>query len=215
MYLKTPEHEEICSFINGPMASKLGERLSYLASTVEEYGSIVEIGSLRGKSSCFMAAGVRFGGKMAKIHCVDLWTLGGPTQQKNHDKQEIFESFKKNIEHFGFRDIIRQHKIGSVEFAKKWGGENDGIDFLFIDGGHTYEACLADYEAWREFVKPGGWIAFHDYQDMHPGVMRVIDEVVSSEGLFENIHITKDVYYVPRKKMDVEQIMWSAQRKVK
>jgi len=213
MYLKTPKHEEICSFINGPMASKLGERLSYLGSIVPEGGSVVEIGSLRGKSSCFIAAGIKHSKNDVNLHCVDLWTLGGPTQQKNHGKQQIYDAFRRNVTHFGFDYIIHQHMMGSVDFAKQWGGENDRVDFVFIDGGHTYEACLADYEAWKGFIKPGGWLAFHDYQDMHPGVMRVIDEIVASDDMFENVHITKGDYYVPRKEKDVEQIMWSGQRK--
>jgi autotransporter strand-loop-strand O-heptosyltransferase len=39
------------------------------------------------------------------------------------------------------------------------------LDFLFIDGDHTYEGVKQDYEMYKEFVKPGGWIGFHDIQD--------------------------------------------------
>jgi hypothetical protein len=39
------------------------------------------------------------------------------------------------------------------------------LDFLFIDGDHTYEGVKQDYEMYKEFVKPGGWIAFHDIKD--------------------------------------------------
>jgi predicted O-methyltransferase YrrM len=36
------------------------------------------------------------------------------------------------------------------------------VDLLFIDGDHTLEGVTADYETYREFVRPGGIIAFHD-----------------------------------------------------
>jgi cephalosporin hydroxylase len=39
------------------------------------------------------------------------------------------------------------------------------IDFLFIDGDHTYEGVKQDYEMYSKLVSEGGWIAFHDIND--------------------------------------------------
>jgi predicted O-methyltransferase YrrM len=36
------------------------------------------------------------------------------------------------------------------------------IDFLFIDGDHTYEGVKQDWEMYSPLVRPGGLIAFHD-----------------------------------------------------
>lgn len=36
------------------------------------------------------------------------------------------------------------------------------VDFLFIDGDHTYEGVKRDYEMYRSLVRPGGMIGFHD-----------------------------------------------------
>lgn len=36
------------------------------------------------------------------------------------------------------------------------------VDFLFIDGDHTEEGVTKDFFLYKEFVKDGGWIAFHD-----------------------------------------------------
>ena len=36
------------------------------------------------------------------------------------------------------------------------------VDFLFIDGDHTYEGVKQDYELYSPLVKKGGWIGFHD-----------------------------------------------------
>jgi predicted O-methyltransferase YrrM len=39
---------------------------------------------------------------------------------------------------------------------------NRKLDFLFIDGDHTYEGVKKDFEMYQEFVRDGGYIAFHD-----------------------------------------------------
>lgn len=39
------------------------------------------------------------------------------------------------------------------------------LDFLFIDGDHSYEGVKLDYEDYKGFVRPGGLIAFHDIND--------------------------------------------------
>ncbi len=39
------------------------------------------------------------------------------------------------------------------------------LDFLFIDGDHSYEGVKKDFDDYRGFVRPGGLIAFHDIVD--------------------------------------------------
>lgn len=41
-------------------------------------------------------------------------------------------------------------------------------DFLFIDGDHTEGGVEDDYEDYKEFVRPGGLIAFHDIVEKQP-----------------------------------------------
>ena len=36
------------------------------------------------------------------------------------------------------------------------------IDFLFLDGDHTYEGIRQDFEMYSPLVKKGGIIGFHD-----------------------------------------------------
>jgi cephalosporin hydroxylase len=36
------------------------------------------------------------------------------------------------------------------------------VDFLFIDGDHTYDGVRADFEMYSGLVRPGGLIVFHD-----------------------------------------------------
>lgn len=41
-------------------------------------------------------------------------------------------------------------------------------DFIFIDGDHTVEGVTADYNDYKEFVRSGGIIAFHDIVENQP-----------------------------------------------
>lgn len=41
-------------------------------------------------------------------------------------------------------------------------------DFMFIDGDHTESGVEADYNDYKEFVRPGGLIAFHDIVEKQP-----------------------------------------------
>jgi len=40
--------------------------------------------------------------------------------------------------------------------------EPDSVDFLFIDGDHSYSGVKKDFEVYKQWVKKGGLIAFHD-----------------------------------------------------
>jgi predicted O-methyltransferase YrrM len=57
--------------------------------------------------------------------------------------------------------------------------EGRPVDFLFIDGDHTYDGVRRDWESYGEMVRPGGLVALHDvgknYDDTE--VKRFWDEV--------------------------------------
>ncbi|MBU1349404.1 class I SAM-dependent methyltransferase [Patescibacteria group bacterium] len=56
------------------------------------------------------------------------------------------------------------HKRGTYKKIKKALG-GCKVDLLFIDGDHTFKGSWGDYRRYREFVKDGGWIVFHDIVD--------------------------------------------------
>jgi len=74
------------------------------------------------------------------------------------------------------------------------------IDFLFIDGNHSYEQVLADYLMYSPLVKRGGIIAFHDtilvkgYNEAVPNLMTEIKNGKYTNGdniKLHNIHKSK------------------------
>lgn len=49
----------------------------------------------------------------------------------------------------------------SVNAAKRF--EDNSLDFVYIDGDHSYEAVIDDLNSWYPKVKPGGILAGDDY----------------------------------------------------
>jgi hypothetical protein len=67
--------------------------------------------------------------------------------------------FLKNLKNIGFR-----------------------TDILFIDGDHYKRGVIFDFENYKEFVNPGGFIVFDDYEDFEysPEVRVAVDEIVKN-----------------------------------
>ena len=53
------------------------------------------------------------------------------------------------------------HQMNTLEQVKRLFGGSE-IDFLFIDGDHSYEGVKRDWEMYSTLVRKGGIIAFHD-----------------------------------------------------
>jgi predicted O-methyltransferase YrrM len=87
---------------------------------------------------------------------------------------KFYELFKRGTQKL---HLLRMdsHAASSEESLKKILGENK-MDFLFIDGDHTYEGVKKDYEMYSPLVRGGGLIAFHDIIPCE-GVSRLWDEI--------------------------------------
>jgi hypothetical protein len=84
--------------------------------------------------------------------------------------------FDRNVTAFQLDSLVVPIQEESVKAAARWTGPQ--IDLLYIDGDHVYEAVRADFEAWCPLVGPEAVVIFHDYDDWHPGVRRLVDEAL-------------------------------------
>ena len=53
------------------------------------------------------------------------------------------------------------------------------IDLLFIDTWHTYNQLSAELKKYTPHLRPGSWIAIHDYVSF-PGMTRAVRDFVAS-----------------------------------
>lgn len=69
------------------------------------------------------------------------------------------------------------------------------VDFVFIDGDHSYEGVKRDFELWSALVRPGGIIAFHDMKpDAPDGVPRLWAELRERFETEERVASTEPSY---------------------
>lgn len=172
--------------LDGLISQAEGRTLMDLAAEAQGQ-PVVEIGSYLGKSTCYMASAGAF------VWAIDLWDLRLPTENlnkaRNKNKYAVnFEStnahqrFLANLKAAGVEDSVQWIKAPSGEVAKAWSLPIAG---LFIDGAHSFGSVKLDYESWAKWVRPGGWIAFHDATKEKGGPNRVIEELAKPSGLWE------------------------------
>jgi len=167
--------------------------LFQLASDLPPNAQVIEVGSWMGASTCFIAGGLK--GEAAKVFAVDnfqgLSTCGEDAAwYKRHFNQLGANStlgiFQANFAALGLTERTEPVVSNSLAAAQSLAAKRGAIDFIFIDGDHSYDACKADIEAWSPFVKRGGVIAFHDFGSRAEGVTRAIFEETKA-GRFAGI----------------------------
>ncbi len=124
--------------------------------------------------------------KNLELLLVDLWSAypaGGYRQTGDYQSRFSQERWDYVFEkvlprHLGFAND--RFVIDRRDSAEAAGAVRDrALDFVFIDGDHSYKAVSRDITCWASKVKPGGFIGGHDYN--HPkegsgyGVQKAVD----------------------------------------
>jgi hypothetical protein len=124
-------------------------------------GVVLEIGSARGGFIYLLSAALNYGEERTII-TIDPWSQG-----TKYEKQ--YKIFKKTIG--GLRRIYPKNSYIHIRGRSEENGvvkklkntlKNKKINFLFIDGKHTYESVLGDWKNYRQFLGRKSVIAFHD-----------------------------------------------------
>lgn len=143
--------------------------------------TFVEIGCWQGRSAALMAQLIKTSGKQVQLVCIDPFDDGGPdlwnTTYYKELKAPLRELFDKHTAPYA--DIIKTVQLKSVDAADQFADHS--IDFIMIDGDHTYEGVHADIEAYLPKMRPGSIMSGDDYY--WPGVTRAANEFFSGRGL--------------------------------
>lgn len=134
----------------------------------EEITELLKILAIR-KSKCVLEIGTARGGTLflfarvsspdALIISIDLpgGRFGGGYPEW---RVPLYKSFAIHNQKISF---IREnsHDFSTLKMIEKM-LEGRKLDFLFIDGDHTYDGVKKDFEMYSDLVGQGGIIAFHD-----------------------------------------------------
>lgn len=167
--------------LEGLIPPALGECLHDLAAHVPPHAVIVEIGSYRGKSTCYLASGAPEG---VTVYAVDPWdSPGNATGRFEFAHPRTFIGFLRQTGDIGLRDRIVPIRGFSTTVAKSWTDARP-IGLLYVDGSHLEHDVRDDFTAWFPFLIPGAVVAFDDYDTpRNPGVKKVVDHLAVALGI--------------------------------
>jgi len=152
----------------GFMPPAEGLALYDIAGAYAGVGPIAEIGTYCGKSTIYLAAAARAAGQL--VLTVDHHHGSEENQPgwEYHDTKlvdpatgrlDTLPHFRSTLAASGLEEHVIAIVGRSADVARLWRTQ---LGMLFIDGGHTDAAAVADYEGWAPWVAPGGALAIHD-----------------------------------------------------
>lgn len=150
----------------------------------QQPSSFVELGCHYGVSYFAFCQAINRLTLDAQAYAVDTWK--GDEHAGFYGK-EVFEDVRSHNDrnYSGFSQLIRS------SFDKAATHFSDGsIDLLHIDGLHTYDAVLHDFEIWLPKMSKRGIILFHDtnVRERGFGVYRLFEELRERYPSFAFIH---------------------------
>jgi predicted O-methyltransferase YrrM len=194
----------------GMISASEAELLHSMAANLKA-GSIVEIGSWRGKSAIALALGARTQDETCRpmIYCVEphaefVGVYGGRFGAR--DRRAFFEAVLRA----DCAEGIALLNLPSTAAARAWTGP---IGLLFIDGDHSEPAVQSDLDAWASFVVDGGYIAFDDALDSDVGPARVIARLLAS-GAFTHWSTVGKVVVLQKTPDMARQTAWQKRKAI-
>lgn len=137
-----------------------GETLVDAARRCPDDGTIVEIGSFRGRSTIVLA---RAAAPSVSIVAIDPHAGNdrGPQEIDGFAEEAADDHgvFVANLDAAGVTDRVRHLRMFSDAALREVDGS---VDVLYIDGAHRYRPARADIRAWGDRVADGGTMLIHD-----------------------------------------------------
>lgn len=151
--------------IDGWLDPNAGGVLYQLARFMAPQPLVVELGSWKGRSTCWLAHGVRDRGT-GSVVAVDTWA--GTANEPDHASRlagygpdQLHGEFLDNLRRQGLESVVEPLRMTTLEAARRW-DRGTSIGLLYIDADHAYEAVRSDFEHWSPHVVRGGFVVFDD-----------------------------------------------------
>lgn len=146
--------------VEGLMLVSEAQKLAEIAASVPKNQIIVEIGAFRGLSSCWLAAGAKYG-LGAHVYSVDVWDDDNPNYPDTWPRGiGAYEGWQENVSNMGLTDQVTQIRSDALQAKKYIQGD---VGFFFHDADHSNQAVARDFLAWSSRLVDGGWYATHDF----------------------------------------------------
>ena len=162
----------------------MGTLVEYLKPKV-----IFEMGTYNGFSTMHLAKNAPAD---ARVYTLDLnWDSKDAKDTKDfkHDLTEAhgdIKTMEANSRRWFHKDECKGRIVElygdsmTYDFSKFYGR----TDFIFIDANHSYHYVKSDTENALKMLSPKGIILWHDYDFIHPGIFRYLNQLAKVKKLY-------------------------------
>lgn len=143
---------------------------------------------------------------VGQLHLVDPWKsiTDVPARWHAAPQEEMDAIHDSVVAKFAGDDRVKIHRQFSVDAAASF--EDGLLDWIYIDGNHSYDFVKADLEAWWPKLKSGGAICGDDYQEgyyqvtsLDFGVVKAVDEFRAKSSDLSQFQLFKDQFVLVKK----------------
>lgn len=119
-----------------------------------------------------------------ELYCVDPWKPykgnrrgGGANKHSTNYQKAVTRLSNYNVK---FLQMLSMEAVGKIP---------DGyLDFVFIDGNHSFDYIMRDLIEWSKKVKKGGIISGHDYYKFrYAGIVEAVNAYTNAHKLTLNV----------------------------
>jgi predicted O-methyltransferase YrrM len=177
--LSDGEIEKLVRFVPWPEPLE-GCLLHALTQWTHDVGQcVIEIGSFRGRSASMLALALRALDSDSLIISID------PHADEPHNQAHV----RTALAQLGEEPRLVQFTCLSDQASRI--PRQACASLIFVDGDHSYEQVVSDFDNYRDLLAPGGCIVFHDYGygnhtggvEADPEVRPAVDaRVMTAEG---------------------------------
>ncbi len=192
----------VCHFLawyvglSGPGTQTTEAERECLARHAADRRRLVEIGVWHGVTTCRLRAAMSPDGE---LWAVDPFPPGrlGFSAQRYIARREVARVRNGSVRWLRLTGIEAAHEYAT--------SDQSGVEFVFIDGDHSYEGALGDWRAWSALTTPGGIVTFHDSRSTaqrhidDAGSARVVREIVCTDPEFESVEVVDSLTVVRRR----------------
>lgn len=145
----------------------------------------VEIGVRTGKFSEILCTHVK---SLEKLYSIDPWDL----VFEDPASEDYLHRFGPDVLNKIYRQAIRRlRKYPICEMIRKTSSEAvrdfeyGSLDFVYIDGSHTFDYVMVDIIEWARRVRKGGIVSGDDYQPLrrYGDVITPVNTYVQAHGI--------------------------------
>lgn len=190
LFFKDSESLELLKKVNNRITERCFHYQTHILYDLANYLNkkninYLEIGSYVGSSACLMLENEN----IKKVFCIDPLVL--PQSHFNGNKSQE-QAIKSNLSRFP-SDRYSIHKGFSTdkEVLQFFKEKKEFFDIIFIDGDHSYNGVLNDFNNFKHCLKKGGFLIFDDYFDFKhsPEVRIAVDNLSMLQSVVDEFYI--------------------------